>query len=265
MALHVSVFHIKLIPFHGFEFCDGKCRRITAFCIFHEFFSLLQYLDFAYIPASAVVFKVSNNIPYFFDIAFKLGFYICFCHVFASVTLFFTSSIRLIIISEINLALPTLQRAPAFSLSVKIRTVRGHQQSPCRQVVFRQMRQSESRLGKSYVIYKMPPKIGPKYSLLQPVFCSFFASKPLHIVVDPPYLPLKPLFVIRTILSTWAKFGQLLSDDRFFILRLRTQVNRFRGMWEHIYSFHLRGNTSIKIWIHHIVSWTFFPIVLKRC
>jgi hypothetical protein len=52
------------------------------------------------------------------------------------------------------------------------------------------------------VIYKMPQKNGPKNALFDPFFCSFFTSKPLHIVVDPPYLPFKPLFVIRIILST---------------------------------------------------------------
>jgi len=52
------------------------------------------------------------------------------------------------------------------------------------------------------VIYKMPSKIGPKNALFRPDFCPFFAPKPLHIVVNLPYLPFKPLFVIRTILST---------------------------------------------------------------
>jgi len=49
---------------------------------------------------------------------------------------------------------------------------------------------------------KSPQKNGLKNALFQPVFFSFFASKPLHIVVDLPYLPFKPQFVIRTILST---------------------------------------------------------------
>lgn len=53
-----------------------------------------------------------------------------------------------------------------------------------------------------YVIYKSPKNSGPK----NVVFLLFFHSKtdlkPLYIVVNFYYLPSKPLFVIRTILST---------------------------------------------------------------
>jgi len=52
------------------------------------------------------------------------------------------------------------------------------------------------------VIYKKPLKNGAQNSLLGPVFSSFFTSKPLYLVVKPSYLPFKPLFVIRIILST---------------------------------------------------------------
>lgn len=47
-------------------------------------------------------------------------------------------------------------------------------------------------------------------------------------------------------LTPWLEFVQLLSDDRFFILRLRKLVNRFGGMREHVNSFYVRGNISIE-------------------
>ena len=52
------------------------------------------------------------------------------------------------------------------------------------------------------VIYKISSKIGPKNAFFQLDFFSFFASKPLHIVVVLTYLPFNALFVIRIILST---------------------------------------------------------------
>jgi len=73
----------------------------------------------------------------------------------------------------------------------------------------------------------MPQKIKPKNALFQPEFCSFFASKPLHIVVDLSHLPFKPQFVIRTILSTWPEPLGLMSWAVFWTLRLREHINGF--------------------------------------
>ncbi|WP_227020219.1 hypothetical protein [Sinanaerobacter chloroacetimidivorans] len=58
------------------------------------------------------------------------------------------------------------------------------------------------------VIYKMPQKNGPKNALFLPVFFSFFAPKPLHIVVVPLYFLSRPQYVIIIITSTcveWSK------------------------------------------------------------
>ena len=55
------------------------------------------------------------------------------------------------------------------------------------------------------------PKNQSKNALFDPDFRLFFASKPLHVVVRVPYLPFKPLFVIRTILSTWLELPLLMS------------------------------------------------------
>jgi len=52
------------------------------------------------------------------------------------------------------------------------------------------------------VIYETPQKAGSKIAVFYPCFCSFFASKPLHIVVNPSYFSFKPQFVIIIIAST---------------------------------------------------------------
>jgi hypothetical protein len=54
----------------------------------------------------------------------------------------------------------------------------------------------------TYVIYKTPPKNGPKFALFCLDFRSIFASKPLYIVGNLSYLPFEPLFVIIIIVST---------------------------------------------------------------
>ena len=52
--------------------------------------------------------------------------------------------------------------------------------------------------------------------------------------------------VIKTTVSTWPEFSQPMSDDRFFILRLRKQVNWFRSMREYIIDIEVLGNMSIE-------------------
>lgn len=49
-----------------------------------------------------------------------------------------------------------------------------------------------------------------------------------------------------TTVSTWPEFSQPMSDDRFFILRLRKQVNWFRSMREYIIDIEVLGNMSIE-------------------
>jgi len=61
------------------------------------------------------------------------------------------------------------------------------------------------------VIYETPQKTGSKIAVFCLNFCSFFAPKPLHIVVDPPHLPLEPLFVIIITHSTWLERTALMS------------------------------------------------------
>jgi len=55
---------------------------------------------------------------------------------------------------------------------------------------------------KKYVIYEMRQKTGSKIAVFCLNFCPFFALKPLHMVVDSPYLPSEPQYVIITTHST---------------------------------------------------------------
>jgi len=61
------------------------------------------------------------------------------------------------------------------------------------------------------VIYETPQKTGSKITVFCLNFCPFFAPKPLHIVVYPPYLPLKPLYVIIITHSTCLETPLLMS------------------------------------------------------
>jgi len=54
------------------------------------------------------------------------------------------------------------------------------------------------------VIYKNGLKIGLKFALFDPDFCSFLAHKPQHLVVKIYFLLSEPHFVIIIIVSTCA-------------------------------------------------------------
>ncbi|WP_157862919.1 hypothetical protein [Desulfofarcimen acetoxidans] len=80
----------------------------------------------------------------------------------------------------------------------------------------------------------MPQETGAKNAFSQSYFSSFFALKPLHIVVDLPYLPSKPQFVIIIIVSTcleWSimmpvKPGTALAALNPFYLELELFIER---------------------------------------